>query len=172
MLRFMDNPVTVVKGRRRDTQFRGETEIDTGSHTDVGSRTISLLLKDRCLSLVMIKSRRDGTWWVQRHVESKRSVERLQSAPLQKVRLIRSAKGDSRGYGGPRREGENRSRAAGFGPIVHRNRVQGWCQRGQSGLVGLHVAAFLAPESSSAFERLSNLASSSPIKAEQWQWSF
>ncbi|KER34288.1 LOW QUALITY PROTEIN: hypothetical protein T265_12459 [Opisthorchis viverrini] len=34
------------------------------------------------------------------------------------------------------------------------------------------VAAFLAPESSSAFERRSNFASSIPIKAEHWQWSF
>ncbi|GAA48963.1 hypothetical protein CLF_102271 [Clonorchis sinensis] len=32
-----------------------------------------------------------GIWWVQRHVESKRSVERLRSAPLQKVYLIRRA---------------------------------------------------------------------------------
>ncbi|KER32729.1 hypothetical protein T265_01219 [Opisthorchis viverrini] len=32
-----------------------------------------------------------GIWWVQRHVGSKRSVERLLTAPLQKVRLIRRA---------------------------------------------------------------------------------
>ncbi|KER21806.1 hypothetical protein T265_09962 [Opisthorchis viverrini] len=32
-----------------------------------------------------------GIWWVQRHAGSKRSVERLLTALLQKVRLIRRA---------------------------------------------------------------------------------
>ncbi|KER19480.1 hypothetical protein T265_15527, partial [Opisthorchis viverrini] len=57
---------------------------------------------------------------------------------MQRTENMVGLQGDSKGYGRPRREEENRTREAGFGPTVHRKRVQGWCQRGQSGLVGPH----------------------------------